>query len=531
MSLIYRNRALIQQRGGSLLIDNTTEQEKIKLSQRSGSNINLTNVVTSELATNNKQTNVVNDLFETIGGDKTSFVANTNTIRTGENTYNFKGFIDKNQLDSFKSWKDTYNQIAKLNSQFKILRGGNGYPNGDSTTESGSRIDNPVLKNQPIAVENVFHGYDGSPIRTSSVDDVVSYSTVIDRGNTLPANIRDITIEDIEKSAGANGSSAPGVIEFGPSKSAATEEGSWITNPEASQIDNIIVQLQEQLTPIEKQMGDGGDEIIFIKRNKYEQIGAEFNDYPSIRIDEKGRSQPFEMLVSDTATYKNHDYVPHIEEVDNSSIFPCGNDDKVVSNRYSRSVGSGGIHFKTTGATALGGTTLKGGYKKINLNASHGIQIASEAFVEIQSLKSITLRTNRQVYIEGCLGVKNNVIIGGGLSVEGETYVQHITAPLEVHQTEDTTVFGQFATDTSRSLPIGEVYVSGEWQTVYALPDKDIIVTYPHSHHHHGIPMRLTQSNEDVRKFAQKENINKHSYVSQALPQIHERKIAQVAPD
>ena len=64
MSLIYKNRAIINQRGGSVDIDNTTEQEKIKISHRSGSNINLTNVVTSELATNNKQTNVVRDLFE-----------------------------------------------------------------------------------------------------------------------------------------------------------------------------------------------------------------------------------------------------------------------------------------------------------------------------------------------------------------------------------------------------------------------------------------------------------------------------------
>jgi hypothetical protein len=233
------------------------------------------------------------------------------------------------------------------------------------------------------------------------------------------------------------------------------------------------------------------------------------------------------MLVSDTGAYKNHDYVPHVEEVDNSSNFPCGNDDKIIGNRYSRTVGSGGINFKTTGPTEMSGTSLKTGFKRINLNASHGIQIASEAFVEIQSLKSITLRTNRQVYIDSALGVRGNVVIGGGASVEGELYIQHITAPLEVHQTEDTILFGKFAVNNDRALLIGETLVDGRWCPTYAKATHDLIVNYPHSHHHHGIPMRLMESNKDVRAIAQKENINNHSNVSQAIAQIHERKLAQ----
>ena len=180
----------------------------------------------------------------------------------------------------------------------------------------------------------------------------------------------------------------------------------------------------------------------------------------------------------------------------------------------------------------MGGTTLKGGYKRINLNASHGIQIASEAHVEIQSLKSITLRTNRQVYVESSLGVRGNVIIGGGLSVEGETYLQHITAPLEVHQTEDTIVYGKFNTDSANSLVIGTVYIppggNGTF-AVYASPSNDLILNYPHSHHHNGIPMRLTKTNKDVRNFAKKEQINNHANIAQSLPQRHEKKNAQVS--
>ena len=518
---------IINQRGGSLDIDNTTEQEKIKLSHRSGSNINFTNVVTSELATNNKQVNIVHDLFETVGNDKITFTGGDTSDRVGGNSFTIKGLASQSELDAYKLWKDTYSDVAKLNSEFKIKRGGVGYPNGNNTILEGTRDDNPVIDSKTYTVENKFSGYNGIPLRNKGVDEVVDYSTVPDKGKTKPAEERKIKEKDINQSAGSSGSNAPGVLEFGASKSAATENGDWAANVSAQKINEAILKIQDKLLAIEQQMGLG-DDVSYIKRNKIEQVGAEFNDYPSIRIDEKGRSQPFEMLVSETGTYKNHDYIPHVEEVDNSSNFPCGNDDGVVGNRFSRTVGSGGIGLKTTGPMELGGTTLKAGFKKININSSHGIQIASENSLELQSLKTITLRTNRQVYVESSLGVKGNLIVGGGLSVEGETYLQHVTAPLEVQQTQDTILMGKFATDADRTLVIGQAHVGGVFYPVYANATDNLIVNYPHSHHFNNLPLRLGESNKDVRNMAASEKINTHSNVSQALPQIHERKLATI---
>ena len=176
MGLVYNNRLIINQRGASIDIDNGTEKEKIKISQRSGSNISITNVVNSELATNNKQVNVVNDSFNTVGGDKTEFVGKTHTIRTGENTYELKGFIDQSQLDAFKKWKETYEPIAKLNGEFKIMRG-----------IFGDRAPNPVIGSPVVGVDNEFQGYYGIPLRMSNRDDVVTYHNVPDRGTTTGA--------------------------------------------------------------------------------------------------------------------------------------------------------------------------------------------------------------------------------------------------------------------------------------------------------------------------------------------------------
>lgn len=416
-----------------------------------------------------------------------------------------------------------YRPIALNNSQFRIQRGGYSSPNGTSTPLNGRRASNPVVsKSKTISVNADFSGYRPVPIRSSMADEVVDY-VPIDRRNER-ASISDISVGDVNASAGASGSSAPGVLEFGASASASTESGVWTENTNSTTIDQQQLQIQETLYSLESQMGDGGDEILTTKRNKFENIGAVFNDYPSIKIDPKGRSQPLEMLVSEKGIYKNHDYIPHVEEVDNSSNFPCGNDIKVVGNSLKRTVGSGGIHLKTTGALELGGTTVKIGGDKVSINSSQGVHIGSENSVELQSLKTIVLRTNRQVYVESSLGVRGNTMIGGGLAVEGEVYLHHVTAPVEIQQTEDTVVYGKFNTLTDRELIIGECNFGGEWYPVYAFSSDDILKTYPHSHHFKNIPLRLKNSNADVRKDAMANGINKHGAIAQATGQIDERK-------
>jgi hypothetical protein len=526
MSKIYRNRTIINQRGATISIDNTTDQENIHFSQRSGSNILINNLVNSELATNNKQTLIVNDEFKTVGKDYNEFIGKNKSTRTGGSVYEYKGFIDESQIEAHQQWKDLFKNIALTNAKFKIKRGGISYPNGEQLSPEGERANNPVIGSKIYVVTNEFSGYSGTPLRTFENDEVANYSKVPDYGKTKPASEEEIKKEDIEKSAGESGSKAPGVLEFGAEKSAATENGQWSPDEDAQKINEKILELQDSLTSIEQNMGEGGDENLFTKRNKFETIGAIFNDFPAIRIDEKGRSQPFEMLVSDKGIYKNHDYIPHIEEVDNSSNFPCGQDIKIVGNSYSRIVGSGGVSLKTTGAFELGGSTLKTGFKKINMNASHGIHIGSENGIELQSIKTIVLRTNRQVYVESSMGVKNNLIVGGGLAVEGETYLQHVTAPLEVQQTEDTLVAGKFATENDRQLLIGECLIAGYYFPVYAKASHNLIANYPHSHHFNNIPLTLTKSNSDVRKIAQNNNINVHNTISQSYPQIHQKKNA-----
>ena len=88
----YRNKSVNNQRGGSIEVNNTTDKEGVKISQYSGSNIKIENLVTSELAVNNKQTKVNNDSFETVLNNKTVYAGKDSVNRVVENTYEYKGF-------------------------------------------------------------------------------------------------------------------------------------------------------------------------------------------------------------------------------------------------------------------------------------------------------------------------------------------------------------------------------------------------------------------------------------------------------
>lgn len=152
------------------------------------------------------------------------------------------------------------------------------------------------------------------------------------------------------------------------------------------------------------------------------------------------------------------------------------------------------------------------------------MHIGSENVVELQSKKSISLRSQRQVLVQPSLGVRNNLKVGGGAYIEGEVFVHHITAPVEVQETHGVKLFGKFNVGCDRQLKIGEALIDGCYYPVYALSAENLIQNYPHSHHFNNLPLRLGNSNDDVRELAMCENINRDDIMAYAIEQIHEFK-------
>jgi hypothetical protein len=521
----YQNKSTWNQRGATIDIQNSTGREGLTLSQYSGSNIKINNDVTSELAVNNKQVKVNNDSFETVKNNKSIFAGKDVVIRAGENFYNLKGFNDNDEVEAAKEWKRAYQPIANKNAQFETLRGGMSYPGNIPTPQDGVRSPNPTENQEQYVTDSkypkVAYGLISSiipPMRRRIIDEVELYTRVKPQFTEDCYKVKNPSQEDIDSAAGSGGyaSNEKGAMQY-PGENASTERGVWAPNPAHAELKQDLIDIQEQLEPIEKRMGNGGDEEEFVYRDKVEVIGAAFNDYPSIRVDKEGRTVPNRVLVGKETPLVNTDSVPHVEEVDNNSNFPTGSYDLTVGNRYNVKVGSGGVQIKTTGGIELGGTTFKVASNKTNIQSADGVNISSESIVEIQSKNNISLRSNKQIYIEPGLGVKNNTIVGGSSFIEGEIYANHITAPAEIQQTEQVHLFGA----PVPGMPIG---VTSAGQTVFGVPTPNSIQTYPHSHHFKNLPLRLTESNNDVKQIAQAEGINVNGYQGSSQCVAHEYK-------
>ena len=522
---LYSNKSTLNQRGGNIQFDNSTGSEGVYFTNYHGSNIKLTPQVNSEYAKENKQTLVTNDCFETIRNDK-HLTINGNYIKTitGSTVYK-SGFNNDEQIDAIEEWKEAYKPAAIRNSMFNVQRGGKSYPNGVVTPEQGTRTANPS-KSQEVYLNVGGQAPPGTSISDvkASTDDVAGYAN-------LPQGPQgSFTVKN------------PTTADYNSAENLATEGGKYEKTSEKETLKEDIVKLQKQkLTDLElKAFGDGpnvgGSEQHFAFRDKIEMVGSTVNDYPSIRFDDKGRSTPGSVSVGKNAgAYVNIESVPHVEEVNNSN-FPVGNYSVHATNKYNINVGSGGIDIKTTGPVEIGATTYKLGAHKVTINASKGVHIGSENFVELTSLKNISLRSNKQIYIEPGLGVKNNLVVGGGTYMQGETYLHHVTAPAELQQTQETRAFGKLLNGLKfsaeiKGLPSDPKGLDNVTITLKADSNLDRVELEPHSHHFLNLPLRLTPTGDNVKEIANGEYINEDGFTVPALPVSHELKQPTATPN
>ena len=111
-------------------------------------------------------------------------------------------------------------------------------------------------------------------------------------------------------------------------------------------------------------------------------------------------------------------------------------------NRFNVVAGAGGIDLSSLGKFNIQGTN-------VDIRADAMINIGGVgSFIDIDgdvatiSGNAIQLKNKEggQVVVDSTLGVSKNVIIGGGAYVEGELFVNHVTAPIEYQITENTQI-------------------------------------------------------------------------------------------
>jgi hypothetical protein len=534
----YRNKYVLNQKGGAFEINNTDYNEKIKLTHYSGSFKELNNNTNSELATKNNQKLVLNDEFNTVKGFKNEFTGKNYDEIVLRDKYKKIGNLNSS---FFEEWKKAYGTIQDIKQLFDKKRAENNNitSNGDiilrlnsiDQKRSGNFAPFPVTANDRYFALNNSNKFVDSEFYFSGINisgsaqggGVPTYDNNLkklqDGTNPKSSAYQSIatTTENWPEESGKSFVNGEGL-------SPSTQDGTW--DDEDKNLSEEILDIQSDLMLKERDFGLGGSEIIEISKNKLENIGTVMNDYGSIRFDPIGKLLSNEILVGSKTTYINSDSGPLLEYVDVQDL-PGGTYNLNVNNRYNVMVGAGGINLKSYGPVNVSGSITNIAGQQVNVGSENEINLDAKVINISAEILRLRNKRQRQVLIEGSLGVNKNVVIGGGLSVEGETYLQHVTAPAETQITNTTQALGQ----TVQGAIIG--YVNYYWTddggaatvpvyggTQGGVPVPDTITTYPHTHSFENLPLTLTDTNESTRNSARNQGINSENRVI-ASPQFN----------
>ncbi|NBW56594.1 hypothetical protein EBR43_02180 [bacterium] len=463
----YRNKYVINQKGGTIAFVNSDNREMLKLTHYSGSFKEFNNFTNIELATNNDQKLVLNDQFLTVRGTRNEFTElDYDNIVKGD----FYRKVGNLNYDLHKQWKDVYKEIAEAKQLFDIQRC-EAYTNNrgvkltsSKQSKSGTEGKCPVCNSE----ETTYFVYNNKtnewinliyPSTANAEGDFIFSRGFSDIGSILqtvseigtqgqPRLVSAIDNLDFANSSGVIfGTTCPACGGSGTSPSSFG--GTYTEDATKKQIGTLYADKISELAKIEKLMGVGGSEIVEITKHKIETIGMVMNDSGAIRVDMKGKMNISDVSVAKYGTYYGRQPTPLIELV-NVDDFPGGNYTLNIGNKYNVLVGAGGINLKSYGVVNISGAVSNIAGEQVNLSSELETNIDGGKRLSLTAdVVSIKNRNLDQVVVEGSLGVTNNVVIAGGLHVEGEITGNHITIPTEMQATEACNAFAAPITDAA----------------------------------------------------------------------------------
>ena len=500
----YRNKYVLNQKGGTLEIVNTDNREILKMTHFSGSFKEFNNHTNTELATKNDQKLVLEDQYLTVNGYKNQYTGRDFEDIVKGDIIHKTGNLD---TDLHKEWRLTYRPVQQVKALFETKR-----------ADANSDIlfaDNVAIGDFPGQVKS------GTPAPCP----VCSNSTKMDRyykmNNTWTAEAVDITNDSTQGTTAAmsNGSfygtvadavldqyGTPGTI-FGETcpvcsgtgLSPSSMDGTWDTETlkEEANFNELIKLTTEKLAKIESKMGLGGSEVINIAKHKVESIGLAMNDFRSIRIDPVGKMYRDSVVVHTEGVFNSQKESPLIEYVHVEDL-PGGSYTLNVCNRWNVQVGAGGVSMKSYGPVDVSGSLVNISGSQVNVSSENEVNIdGGKRMSLVADILTLRQRNRGQVMVDSNLGVSQNVVIGGGLHVEGEVTLHHVTAPCEIQETGETELYSETVGPRLGTCVVGGGSSAGSWPVYGGF--KDVIKTNPHSHHFKNLPLHLKESNDGVR--------------------------------
>lgn len=539
----YRNKFLINQKGGTLEFVNTDNREILKMTHYSGSFKEFNNHTTTELAAKNDQKLVLQDQYLTVQGyggvyygrDLDYIVQGDHFLRVGK------------QSDSLhRAWREKARELHHIKQLFETQR-------ADKSADSANLPGAFVSPYQDLVGSNIAKCpvcntsstradtyYDLNEVFTScSINETKSTGETSDNHAKITAPYIEATARIGEQyvnagktvfahpddgkcpSCGGTGyiqGSMDGTYDLEPRKLA----GDWLKEAR---------RIIDQLADIESSLGRGGNEIHNIAKHKIETIGMVMNDFGSVRIDTQGKYYKNGVQVLPEGVINTRTVSPVVEYVHVDDL-PGGSYTLNVCNRWNVQVGAGGVSMKSYGPVDIGGTIVNVGGTQVNIGSENEVNIDGGKRLNIVSdILTLRQRNNGQVLVDSNLGVTKNVVIGGGMHVEGELCVNHVTAPCEIQETEQTIVWSYLLNGLSFSAKLSGFAdskghkINGTTGTIELTSDSnhDLVKSYAHSHHFKNLPLHLKNENKGVRDVS----LNFHDAADREPPKDREFKNSQ----
>ena len=502
----YRNKYVINQKGGTLEFVNSDLNEKVRMTHYSGSFKEMNNQSTIELNTKNKQGLTLNDSYDTIRGFKNEYTGKNLDEIVYRDKYKKVGSLNE---EYFKKWKDLVAGIQEFKQLFEIKR------TGDNSVKDSNDI--TILKRNSLLQEQsgTFADY---PVTNTD-----TYSALMNTSNPDPGlktNEGASAIDDSKTGSSAQTADAARWVTQsgktfvnGSGKSLSTQDGTWDVDDRKDKLKELLEASLPELTAIEQELGIGGSEITQITKHKIETIGMLMNDFGSIRMDNAGKLLSNEVLIDNNVVYVNKIESPLVEYVHVQDL-PGGNSTLNVCNRYNVMVGAGGLNLKSYGPTNITGTVTNVTGEQVNVASENEINIDAKTINISAEILRLRNKRQRQIYIDDNLGVNKNVIIGGGLHVEGETYLQHVTAPKEYQVTEETDI--HFIDASTFPATFNGSIGTNTWNGTVTIGTTTVPNVRSHTHLFANLPLTLEAGNVAVRTAAADLNAGTSRKVAEA---------------
>jgi hypothetical protein len=515
----YRNKYVLNQKGGTIQFVNTDNRELLKMTHFSGSFFEMNNQANITLAINNDQKLVVGDSFTTIRGTRNEFTQmDYDCVVQGDN---YRKVGDPGRVLLYEEWKSLLKDIANIKQLFDIQRCDpvQGIPqnaksliklNAEGQVKTGTPRLCPLCTaiddgGRDISINNFFKIEDASgtfAMKVKPHDSSTKYGDAAFGGSRwqqdghakfpdgtkafgqdarlcLNSSTKPVIVDSqgnvlIQRPgfiASIPGKETPcplcNNVEGGgynfvqiPGQSPSSFGGIWTPDPKKLQLPTMYDGIAAQLAELEAAMGKGGTEIIEIEKNKIETIGLVMNDWGAVRIDPYGKMEPAEVRVFPGFTRVVPQPSPLIEIVQVDDL-PGGTYSLNVANKYNLLVGAGGIIMKSYGVINIAGavTTIAG--EQVNIGSAMEVNIDGGKRLSLRGdIVSIAQRNRGQVLVDSDLGVTGKTTIRGALYVEGPIYTHEIHSVGKLQQTNRVVLHSAGYPAASPPTPMGTLITS-----------------------------------------------------------------------